>query len=577
MKHPASFISCLLIGLTLLFYRTVYSPAGGETKPLVVTQWDAFGYYLYLPAVFIYEDHKRLAWAPAIDAQYNVTGGSGMPVQPLQNGNQVCKYLCGVAILQAPLFLLAHAVSKVSGLPADGFAPAYQYALAYGAILYCFLALLLLRRILLGYFDDRTVAVCLLLICLGSNFVQYAAVHNGLSHAWIFPLYALLLYATIEWHRAPRARLAFVTGGLIGLATICRPTEAIALFIPLLWNLHTREAAKAKWRLVSTHRLHIGYAILGGLLGILPQLLYWKSVSGDFIYDVGSKWMFFDPWFRVLLGWEKGWFIYTPVTVFFVAGLFFTRHYAFRWAVLVFCLLNIWIVIAWEDWRYGATYSTRAMVQSYPVFALPLAAMIARVRTRVPRLGMYAIGAYLIGVNLFQTFQYNSTILHYDDMNRQYYSRIYLNPSPSPLDMSLLDTQDWIADEEGYKRSTFMLQKDTMRLHCLAGGTCSILDTLLPAIEAGTEQWLRVEADIQAPDRLWGSSLSAIVRCGDSIKRRDFRLDNVVGKRTGSYAFYMKVPQRSGPCRLSLATSVESDFEGRLSRLEITLLRRPLK
>ena len=55
---------------------------------------------------------------------------------------------------------------------------------------------------------------------------------------------------------------------------------------------------------------------------------------------------------------------------------------------------------------------------------------------------MMAAGCYLIFLNLFQLWQYNRGIIHYNDMNRRYYQAVYLNPHPSAAEMSLLDTDE---------------------------------------------------------------------------------------------------------------------------------------
>lgn len=570
MKHRASLAACLLIAAVLIGYRSYYSDIGGARKGLIITQWDAFGYYLYLPAITIYGDYKKLEWATSVDKRYNVTGGGAMPSVKLDNGNNVSKYLGGVALLQAPLFVAAHLYAKAAGYPADGFSAPYQYALSFGAILYCCLALLLLRRIFLRWFRDDVVALTLLLLCLATNFIQYAAVDNGLSHGWIFPLYVLLLNATIRWHEKPAALLAFAIGWLIGLAAICRPTEAIALFIPLLWNLHTKEASREKWKIVGAHKWHIAFAVLGGLIGILPQLIYWKAVTGSFVYDVGSKWVFLNPWWRVLAGWEKGWFIYTPVTLLFVAGLLFIKRFPFGKAALAFCLLNIWIIISWDEWQYGASYSTRALVQSYPVFALPLAAVVTRVQAHRWRYALWIAGIYLIGVNFFQTVQYNSTILHYSDMNRRYYGRIYLNPLPSALDMSLMDTEDWLNNEANFDAETLHLLHQPKQIS-FAGNTSAILaDT---ALSLHSDVWLRINARIDAPGHLWQSHLTAELRNSDSAKRTSIRLFNPVGVRSGEYAFYMMAPAYFHNARLKIFLSSDFEFRGVVQALNITVLR----
>jgi hypothetical protein len=42
------------------------------------TQWDALGYYQYLPAIFIYEDITRQDWLGPIDSTYHVVGTGGL-------------------------------------------------------------------------------------------------------------------------------------------------------------------------------------------------------------------------------------------------------------------------------------------------------------------------------------------------------------------------------------------------------------------------------------------------------------------------------------------------------------------
>jgi len=570
MKNILSLIACGLICIVLLQYRVASIPAD---KPLNVTQWDAFGYYMYLPAICIYHDYKKLDWLTEIDKKYGVTGGDGWQAQKEANGNYVFKYLGGVAIMELPFFYVGHLVAKNYGYPADGFSPPYMYALAFGIIFYGMLGLLLLRHILLRYFKDGTVALTLLLLCLATNFIQYVAVDNGLSHAYIFPLYVLVIYTTLKWHERPRIVWALLTGYIIGLATISRPTEAIMLFIPLMWQMQNKEAGREKWALVKTHRSHVTIAIVGGLLGILPQLVYWKLSSGHFIYDVGSKWQFLTPWFRVLFGWEKGWFIYTPVTVFFIVGMFFLKRFPFQKSVLWFCLLNIWIIIAWDDWRYGGSYSTRALMQSYPVFALPLAALVEYAGSKKWKPVFYALGAYLLFVNLFQTWQYDHTILHYNDMNRHYYAHIYLNAHPTPLDISLLDNEDFLHDESGYSHTTLLAMDTSQPVHFEGSSTATLAD--VPVNTTGNS-WLKIEASVKAPDNLWKSKLNATLQSGDPVKTAYVRLYRPLVKNdtANDYAFYMKLPAEAPPAKLKLFISSPFNFNGTVEKLVVTQLKK---
>jgi Dolichyl-phosphate-mannose-protein mannosyltransferase len=569
MKNMFSLVACGIICAVMLQQRVTYSDLQPGNPTLKITEWDAFGYYMYLPSIFIYKDITQLNWVPGIDKKYAMTGGDGVQATKVSNGNYVCKYLSGVAILEAPLFLIGHISARLGGYPTDGFSAPYQYAISFGVLLYCILAIFLLRKILLRYFTDSTVAITLLAVCLATNFIEYAVIENGQSHSFIFPLYVLILYATIKWHEKPTAGYALAIGYIIGLACICRPTEAIMLFIPLLWNTHTKAAATEKWQLFRQHKRHLYLAIFFGFIGILPQLIYWKFASGSFVYDVGSSWDFLSPHFRVLFGWEKGWFIYTPITVFFIAGLFFRKPFPFRKSVLWFCLLNVYLIISWRTWRYGGSYSTRALVQSYPMFALPFAAFVEYVSSKKWRWLFYALSAYLLFVNLFQIRQYRSMIIHYDDMNRLYYSRIYLNPHPTPIDMSLLDNSEVLNDEQHYNKVLITNSDSFSRVIFPAYGQGLLMQTTLPGTGIS---WLKIESEIQAPNCLWQTYLNAEIQSGDSIKHARVRLFSALSKseQINKYAFYVAVPELFANGHLKLYLSSPFAFEGTVRKLTVT-------
>ena len=442
----------------------------------------------------------------------------------------------------------------------------------FGVLLYCFLGIFLLRKVLLRFFSDATTALTLLAVCLATNFIEYAAIENGQSHAFIFPLYILVLYTTMRWHRKPTIGIAALTGYVIGLATMCRPTEAIMLFIPIMWDTQAKESAHQKWQMVKAHRSHVVAAAICGLLGVLPQMIYWKFSTGSFIFDVGSSWDFLSPHFRVLFGWEKGWFIYTPITVFFIVGMFFIRKYPFRKAVLWFCILNIYIIIGWRDWHYGGSYSTRALMQSYPMFALPFAAFAEQIQKKWKWL-LYLVCAYLIGVNLFQITQYRSGVIHYDEMNRAYYSRVYLNPSPTPLDISLLDDKEMLNESKYTLKKTILI--DTPTKVAFPYGAVGMLYTAKVSdisSDPVKERWLKVESSILAPHHLWQTYLNADLKMGDSVKHTRVRLFRplFVDSAANDYCFYLSIPAEYDFGQLNVYLSSPFSFDGVVEKVKIS-------
>jgi len=517
--RSSSLWSCLAILAVALFIRFSYF-TNDSRNGYNATTWDALGYYMYLPGYLIYDDVTELKWFPAIDAKYHVSGGTLYQATPLEKGGYAFKYLGGVAIMELPFFYIGHTVAYFADVPQDGFSWPYQYAIIFGAIFWFFIGCLILRKVLLRFYSETITVLTLLLICLASNILQYVSVDGAMSHVYIFPLYAVVLWLTIRWHETPKKHLALSIGLVAGLAIISRPTELIIIFIPILWSLESSGKLKSKWALVKANRSHVFWAVGGGFIGILPQLLYWKQATGSWIYDVGSKWYFLNPWFRVLFGFEKGWFIYTPIAIFMVLGLFFLKGKPFRRSVITFCLLNLWIIMAWSDWRYGASYSTRALTQSYPVFALALAAFLERTFVHWKRWIVLALGTYFVGVNLFQIWQYNALILHYDHMNAAYYKAIYLDADPTPLDYSLLDTDEMpdnfsalqqVATGSSFFRNTEARMGTPLMLY------------VLPV--SSRERWLQTRLHILPANGIKTGQL--IIHCfsrGKDIKTKSFRL-----------------------------------------------------
>lgn len=413
MSRTQNYLSILAVGIILtvfLIQRFAYF-TNNDRNGYNATSWDALGYYLYLPSTFIYDDVKELKWFPEKDSIYQMSGGHFYQGIQLENGNYSFKYLSGVAIMETPFFFIGHQIAKWENEPQDGFSWPYQYAILFGAIFWFFIGLLILRKVLLVYFNEWVTAITLLLLCVTSNLIQYVSVDGAMSHSFIFPLYAAVLWYTIKWHKEPKLKYAILIGIISGIAVISRPTELIIMFIPLLWKFEPTNVTETKWQFLKRNKSQLLTVIGGGILGILPQLLYWKYTTGSFIFDVGSKWYFLNPWWRVLFGPEKGWFLYTPVAILMVAGFFFMKDRPFKRSVLIFCLLNIWIIISWSDWKYGASYSTRALTHSYPVFAMALACIVEYLWNSRYKWWLPVLGVLLIWLNFTQLKTYNSGIL----------------------------------------------------------------------------------------------------------------------------------------------------------------------
>lgn len=435
-NHRISFYSLILVGVALFAMRYVQQKPA-DILPMKITTWDALGYYMYLPATFIYKDLRELKFYPSIENKYQLQGEAGNFYQFMktENGYYTGKYFIGVAILQMPFFLISHFLALSLG-EGDGFSQIYQAGIGYGAVFWAFLSLIYFRRFLLQYYDDLTVGIGLLLGILGTNIFQYISVDSAQSHAWIFPLYVYILILSDTWHREKTILKSILLGLTVGAATICRPTEAIIFVIPMLWNYQKGNF----WRYWWENRILVLWSGLGFIAILSIQLFYWKYSTGQWVFDVGSKWHFLNPHFRVLFGEEKGWLIYTPLCWLMVWGLFLITDKKFSVSVKTFMFLNIWIVIAWAIWRYGGSYSARALSQSTPVMMLPMLAAIQFLIHSKYKILVYAAFTYFLSLNIFQIFQYNNGVLHADRNTWEYYRRIYWKTSATDEDKKYLQS-----------------------------------------------------------------------------------------------------------------------------------------
>jgi len=572
MKHLST-IAILLKFSVLVFIRVSYLRWDTPTVTTTLT-WDALGYYMYLPGQFIYHDLGPLKWFPHILELYHPTGNV-YQISALPNGNYAMKYLMGLSIMYLPFFFLGHWSAGWLGYPQDGFSAPYQLSICLAALVYALLGCWILRAVLRRFFSEVVTTITLLLVVLATNYPQYVSSDSAQTHGFLFTMYAALLYATIRWHEKPSFGWAFAIGGIIGLSCITRPTEGVMLFIPLLWRVKD-QVRGALWK---QHRQHLFAAMFGGFLGILPQLVYWKYVTGHWIYDVGSKWTFFRPHWQVLFGWNKGWFVYTPITLFMIAGLFFMRKYPFRKSVLWFTLINIWIIIAWADWRYGGSYSCRALVQSYAVLALPLAIMVEKcVQSRLKYAGL-ALAAFLVYVNLFQIWQYNRTIVHYYDMNRPYYQAVFLNAHPTPVEMSLLDTEERLKSEAGFSKQMLFSSDSTAQINSAKQAQKVFLDSELSALpngQPGREQWLHLTVQVNSAHGAYESHLTTRLVAGDRSKATACRLENGICEpgRWNTIEYYFRIPADYTTGKLTVMAETKAQEDIFLKNVRVEYLTR---
>ncbi|MBL7915991.1 MAG: hypothetical protein JNL49_13230 [Bacteroidia bacterium] len=405
-----------------------------------ILSWDVFGYYMYLPMIFIYDNWglQDVSILKHIVEEYNSSSTLYQAYQA-ETGTWVMRYTMGMAVFYLPFFLIGHFIAWITGFPMDGFSGPYQVAILYGGIFYSFLGFYFLRKILSEYFNDRIVALTLLAIYFGTNYMFHTGFdgQNAMSHNYLFTAYAILIWLTIKWQQQFSFKYLVLIALNCGLIILARPSEMVSLLIPILWNIESIVDLKKRFEILTKDINRFLLLTFVFLSIFIPQMVYWKIITGDFIFNSyysnpGEGFEFSHPFIlEVLFSFRKGWLIYTPLMILALIGivLLFLQRSKLRWNVLVFFVCNLYIVSSWSCWWYAESFSSRALVQSYVILALPLATMINFIAENIKAL-FYQIVTGLICLivifNMFQTWQYSKDIIHPSRMTWKAYKATLL-------------------------------------------------------------------------------------------------------------------------------------------------------
>ena len=459
MIKNVSIICLMLCYLFMTYTAFVFYPKWKQTGTEATISWDVSGYYMYLPAMFIYNDLKKIGFKDEIMAKYHPTPDFQQAYIHEQSGNYVMKYSGGQAITMAPFFFAAHTYCKVSQTyPADGFSVPYQFCIGFGMLMYAFIGLFFLRKILLLYFKDSTVAIVLLCYVFGSNYLNYSSIDQAMTHNVLFTIYCLLIYFTIQFYKNYSTKNAVAIGFLVGLATLIRPTEIISCLIPALWQINNFEDIKSKFLFIKNYFSKFLFMVVMALMVISVQMIYWKYATGEWIVysygDQGFSWL--KPHvFNYTISYHSGWLRYTPMMILPLLGLVLYLFYGKnKAAFIVFTVINLYIVTAWDIWDYGG----RAMVQSYPVLAFPFALLIEKMWTKRWLTILFVLSALTFTyVNLWWTYHAHKGDIQVIGMTKEYYWKVIRTWGGNSEDKKLLDNPHVF---EGSPQNTTLLYKN---------------------------------------------------------------------------------------------------------------------
>lgn len=441
-----SLVILLLVTLSIgyLVFREV---------PINVFSYDILGYYLYLPTAFKYKDLALTHYDKfqSILSTYGTSDGFYQAFQ-VSNGNWVMKYPMGMSIFYAPFYFIGDMIASNSKVyPADGLSRPYQLSVLYGCYLYTVLGLIAFRKVLLNFFTDKITALVMMLIVFGTNYLLHVSIHAqpAMSHNVLFSLHAFTILLTIKWHTTRSFKYLIGLAFTIGLTAITRPPEVLIILVPVLYEVSSFKSFREKINLfIHINRWQLVISIV--LIIISSQLIYWKVITGKFIFDgyssnLGEGFNFRHPYFlEFLFSFRKGWLVYTPIMIFPFIGFYFLykERKDYFMPFFSYFILIFYITASWSCWWYGTSFSSRAIIPAYAVLAIPFGYALKKLFNTRLKIVFIPIILAMVALNLFQSWQISKGILEGSRMTRAYYKSVFLQthaPTPEQNNLLLMD------------------------------------------------------------------------------------------------------------------------------------------
>jgi len=349
---------------------------------------DKAGYYVYLPALFIY-DFKANKFPENVDQKL----GNGFQLESGKN-KVITKYTYGVALLQLPFFLLAHFTSLVTGFDSDGFSFLYQKSVDVAAVFYLILGFYFLFILLKQKFSLKFSITTVATVFLGTNLFYYSVIDTGMSHVYSFSMFSAYLLLLSYHNKFIKQQLKFglLLGLVAGIIVILRPLNIVFILFSFLLTPN-----EFKNKLLTNYPVLILSFAFAGFLAILPQMLYWNYISGSFLlYSYGSESFsnIANPQIlELFLAPNNGHILYNPIFLLFVSGivLMIINKEKKAWVIGILILVLSYLISSWWIYNFGCGFANRNFVEYYSLLAFPLAYLLDKPKLRSIQTGIYLL------------------------------------------------------------------------------------------------------------------------------------------------------------------------------------------
>jgi len=432
------------------------------TKFQNVIHADAAGYYIWLPAIFIYQDSEFEFTDSVFSQSENHPRGSFKgTIVPVQGDKAMNKYSIGPAICELPFFAVAHIYGTLIHQN-KGFEIHYQISWLLGAVAFvmlgCFFQFRLAYHLKLPVWLPVILTASLL---FGTNLFHYTSFDAGYSHAFTFGLFSGLLFYSNRIFRLNKPNDFIWLAICGGMMVLARPFNIVLLFPSLLYIANPMQW----WQIFRANFRTAFIALLLFFAFVFINFLgnYWQTGS-FFIYSYGEeKFNFHQPhWMDFLFGFQIGAFIYSPlllVSLLLAVVFLALRKKWYRILVFVssFCLIS-WVLSCWGTWTFGCTLGNRPLTDFSAWILFVLISELSVFNTFFI-VALTIISGAGITYNQILHYQFRNFILDWCNMNKQKFMDVFMKTKSR---YAYFTADDWSFDNARNSRvlKTFVKKEE---------------------------------------------------------------------------------------------------------------------
>ncbi len=415
--------------IVIFFILAIASVHRQPFKKTYITS-DGHAYYAHLPAVFIYKDLQFSFIDEVKNSGAPHTGNIYEFRINTDKGVVNIAYL-GVSILWVPAFLTAHIIALIGPAEASGYSTPYQVAILISAIAYLILGLWAFGRFLENLkIKPWIISVCLLLMTFATSTFYYTVDEPSFTHVYTMSLFAVFMLYVQRFFQTYQLKYLYIWFITLGLLGLIRPTNVVMIFIiPMIAGSGKETIRFFRWLVINFLKVLPALFIMLFVLFLQP-LIYYLQTGSFFVWSYqGGSFNFLNPEItNVLFSYEKGLFIYAPILIFFIFGiwpLFKNNRYFLFW-LLISIAVPTYVIASWWNWWYGMSFGHRAFIDYYPLFFISIAFGIQHIRNNFALNFLMVVALMCIGLNHIYMKQYKNYIFYWK-MDKDKYWRVFLH------------------------------------------------------------------------------------------------------------------------------------------------------